>query len=145
MITDHLAAEALIIARLKDRVSVPHVLSVAELAGVLEEKQLTPAVQVIYAGTTPQGGDPDGAHRIAAQSWLTVVAVRNARQTGRSGTAIREQAGPIITQVLEALSGYRLGAGLRELRWMPGPAPAYSGVFGYFPLRFECEFLIKGA
>lgn len=130
-IRDHLETELADLAGLK-------VLSAADLAGVTEGAQHTPALHVIYMGdAVPQADAVDQPYQVLRQRWMVVVAVRNAR-TQRSGQAVREDAGPILSRVIRALSGWRPGQGLGALARTTAPAPAFTpGGFGYFPLQFE--------
>ncbi len=148
MITDYLAAEQLLIARLRSAVPGFHaVLGAADLDGVAEAGQTVPAAHVIYDGDALPGGDAArggaGAAQMVAQRWMIVVAVRNVRQT-LSGDGARGEAGPLISQTLAALSGWQPSPAFRPLRRVPGPRPGYNAGFGYFPLLFEAQ-LVTGA
>tara|TARA_R110001583_G_scaffold63498_2_gene185819 strand:- start:938 stop:1417 length:480 start_codon:yes stop_codon:yes gene_type:complete len=139
---DYLAAEDLMIARLEKALTDIErlkVLSPAELADISQAAQHTPALHVIYAGDRVPGGNATdrGNYHVLTQRWLVVVAVR-APQTQSSGRAARGAAGPIISRVIQALSGWRLGVGFGPLVRINAPGPAYrKGGFGYFPLQFE--------
>lgn len=139
---DYLAAEALIVARLQEALAdLPRlkVLTVADLAGVQQQAQHTPAVQVLYAGDQVPGGAATdrGNYHALRQRWMAVVAVRSVRRQA-SGQAAREQAGPILSRTLQALAGWRPGQGYGPLVRINAPAPVFRpGGYGYFPLQFE--------
>jgi hypothetical protein len=141
MITNYLAAESLIIARLKAQVpTFRAVYGAADLAGVEERAQVTPAAHVIYDGDAVPGGEVNragaGAAQVVAQHWLVVVAVRNVRDT-QGGQYTREEAGPLVSQTITALSGWKPSTDFRPLRRTSAPKPAFTNGFGYFPLMFE--------
>lgn len=143
MLDNYLEAEGLIIARIKAEVSgLKAVLPAADLAGVAENAQPSPAVHVIYAGDQVPGSDnqrsTSGALQKVTQQWYAVVAVRNAR-TQTSGAAARETAGPIITQVLAALAGWQPADAFKPLKRVNAPPPKTIGTFAYFPLLFTTE------
>lgn len=148
MISDYLAAEPLLIARLRAAVAgFRAVLGAADLDGVAEGAQTVPAAHVIYDGDALPGGDASrggaGAAQMVAQRWLVVVAVRNVRQAA-TGDGARGEAGPLISQTLAALSGWQPSPSFRPLRRVAGPRPGYNAGFGYFPLLFEAQ-LVTGA
>lgn len=131
-----LALEQILVERLRAALP-PHVyvLSAADLAAVSEATQSTPAVHVLYRGY--RRGEPKPAMRVeVVQDWLTVVAVRNVRNVA-SGTQVRDAAGPLLTQVVDALDRYQPGAGFGSLTLADAPAAGYSAGHGYFPLGWR--------
>jgi len=144
---NHLALEPLLIDRLKSAVpefrAVP---GMADLAAMQESGQPTPAAHVIYQGDTlPSGNNAgQGSAQMVAQTWMVVVAVRTARDT-RGGSDAREEAGPLITGVIRALSGWMPGPGFIPMRRVNAPKPGFNAGFGYFPLAFETRFVTNGA
>lgn len=134
---DYLELEGLIMARLAAGVAGVRVLSAADLAGVAEEAQVTPAIHVIYAGDRIVESDQYGTARVA-QQWLVVVAVRNARSQ-RRGEAARSDAGPIAQQVLATMKGWEPGSRWSYARRVAAPKPVFSAGFLYVPFQFEME------
>lgn len=145
MAANYLAAEALLIERLHATVSgVRKIYSAAELAGVEEQAQTTPALHVVYSGDVLDDSAARGRGQVVAQEWLVVTAVRNARDQ-QGGVAAREDAGPLLTQVIEALSGWSPGPGFDPLRRINAPRPAYRpGGYAYFPLGFSTKVITQG-
>lgn len=150
---DYLVAEGLILARLEAELADLSssaglkVLSAADLAGVAEGAQHTPSVHVVYNGDVIPGGDSvdEGNYHVIQQRWIVVVAVRNAGNQ-RTGKAARDDAGPIISRVIKALSGWRPGQGLSPLRRVTAPGPAFTpGGYAYFPLQFEITLMTSAA
>lgn len=145
---NYLAAEELILARLSAVLGTDaKALAARDLAGVKESAQITPAVHVILDGDTPKGQAVRGKHCTVEQRWLLVVVTRSARDA-RSGAGARDAAGPLITGVLNAMSGWSPP----ESRFQPfsrtatNYRPQYSpGGFFYFPLAFATEFAFTAA
>ncbi|GEK71596.1 MULTISPECIES: phage tail terminator protein [Halomonas] len=143
MISDYLAAEQAIIDRLTARLPEVAIQSAPDLAGVVEDRQVTPAVIVLYAGDQVPGGDAvdQGDYHRIRQRWMTVVSVRSARGQ-RSGEGVREAAGPLLTQVIQALGGWRPAKGLGRMVRESAPRPAFTrGGYGYFPLQWGIDLL----
>lgn len=143
-VTDHLMAEPLLIERVKSQVNgLRAVLSAADLAGVTAAQQLTPAVHVLYMGDQVPTGEGDrgwtGRPQKIIQQWMAVVAVRNAR-TQRTGAAAREDAGPLLSQLIAALAGFQLADELQPLKRIAAPKPAYDASWAYFPTQWTTEF-----
>ena len=136
---DWLAAEPLIKARLADQVPDVAVLSVADLAGVVERGQVTPAIHVLYAGDVPLKEAPGTADRSAGQitdqRWVVVIATRSAKDMV-GGSGARELAGPIIARALAALRGWTPAGFTRPLRRGAGMPTKYSAGYAYFPFQF---------
>lgn len=144
---NYLALEPLIIDRLKTEVpTLRAVLSADALADLAEGVQTTPAAYVLYDGDDVPSADGkragDGARQLVSQRWLVVLAVRNAR----GGSDAREDAGPLLTQILAALAGYHPQPAppsqvYRPLKRAQAPRPGYHAGYGYFPLLFTTEVL----
>ncbi len=132
--------------RLKDRLAVlrpaVHVLGAADLAGVTEEKQLTPAVHLVYDRYRPTESRPDGRAIRIEQTWMAVVAVRNARAV-KTGDAARGLAGALAAQVLLALQGWQPPSATKPLQLAPAPKAGFSAGHQYLPLAFVAETVIK--
>ncbi|MFC7459794.1 phage tail terminator protein [Hydrogenophaga defluvii] len=119
-----------------------HVLTGADLAGVAEEKQLSPAVHVVYQGARVEEARSDGKAARFAQTWLTVVSVRNTKAL-KAGDAARGGAGRLAHQVLLALMGFKAPSAAGPLVPVSGPAARYSGGHQYLPLAFSAEVVVK--
>lgn len=141
---NYLRIEALLRARIEASVAgLKAVLGAADLAGVSEAAQITPAVHVLYDGdeVVTRGGDSVAV--AVNQRWLVVVAVRNVRNQA-TGDAARAEAGELIWEVLRAVQGWQPAADLGPLARVNGPAPAYISGFAYFPLAFNCLVPMTG-
>lgn len=141
MTAHFLDAEALIIARLKERVKGLVLVAGAEaIEGLEEQAQRTPAIYVTLDTYTPTRSV--GVATEWDQTWNVTVAVRNASQG--DGGATREDAGPFLSAALKALQGWRPSPNHSALALKPNPRPRISNGFGYFPLSFTCRVVSRG-
>ncbi len=144
MAGNFLALESELVARLKeclaDQVPPVHVLTSSELADVAEEKQLSPAVHVVYAGYNALENRFDGKACRINQTWLAVVVTRDTRNLV-TGSEARQKAGALSDAVLKALMGFKSGSASMPLFLANAPQAAYSGGHQYIPLGFEVEIL----
>lgn len=132
-----------LVARLKDRLPPDlHVLSAADLAGVTEERQLTPAVHVLYQGYRLLESSANGLTARIEQTWLVVVATRNVRALA-SGSATRLEAGALAAGVLQALMGFKPGSAAKPLQLSGAPAARYTAGAQYLPLAFATEVVAR--
>lgn len=119
-------------------------LSAADLAGVVENSQATPAVQLYHRGYRPVDEQATGGVQQAEQTWIAVVVVRNAAGQ-RDGAATRESASALCDHVFAALLGFRPGPPFTALKLAQAPAAEWSrGGFGYYPLAFTTRLTVRG-
>lgn len=139
------ALESLLVQRLKDVApSSVHVLTAADLAGMAETAQHTPAWQVIYGGYRVLDSAARGANQSIEQRWFVVTAVRNAGSQ-LSGAAGRQEAGALVNAALYALLGWWPGAPFDRLTLGTGGAPSFrKGGLAYYPLLFLTKFAVTG-
>jgi len=146
MMADLLLLEPALAARLKQMLAgltpAVHVLSADDLADVAEEKQLVPAVHLVYHNYRVLESRSDGSAARIEQTWLAVVTTRNLRTSNASGTATRKQAGPLAALVLRGLMGWRAPDTAGPLRLTSGPAGGVHNGFGYLPLAFAVEIAL---
>ncbi|MBK7314928.1 hypothetical protein [Candidatus Aalborgicola defluviihabitans] len=119
-----------------------HVLAAADLAGVTEATQVTPAVHLVYQGYRIMESRSDGGAARLEQTWLATVATKNVKNT-RSGTAARTDAGLIAARVAAALMGFRPAGGSKPLRLAEGPRAGFSNGYAYLPLAFVAELALS--
>lgn len=140
-----LALEPVLVARLVEQLAdlVPkvHVLAAADLAGVTETTQLTPAVHVVYQGYRVVESKPDGRAARIEQTWLATVASRN-MATLRTGSAARADAGLIAQRVCQALMAFKPPVASKPLRLTEGPGAGFNAGFQYLPLAFVAELVL---
>lgn len=117
-----------------------HVLSAAELEGVAEATQPTPAVHVLYRGFQVRAYGSSTME--IDQYWLTVVAVRNARDPV-SAEAARTDAGPLAMAVIDALLGREFDDCGPLAPLQNPPAPGFSAGHLYLPLGWRAPITLE--
>lgn len=138
---DFLAAEPHIVDQLKAALAglqpQVHVLTAADLASVVEARQVTPAVHVLWRGFRVLESRVDGAAAELEHTWAVVAAVRNVSTLGTAAAA-RAEAGALAARAGAALMGYRPPNVAGPMRLAPATPPAaYSPAgFFYLPLAF---------
>lgn len=140
---DFLSLGPELVARLRDRLPPgTHVLSAADLAGVNEERQLVPAVHVVYQAYREVESSASGLSSRIQQTWLAVVVTRNVRGLA-SGAAPQLEAGRLAAGVLQALMGFKPASGAKPLQLTSAPAARYVAGAQYLPLAFVTERVAK--
>ena len=117
-----------------------HVLTSADLADVKESAQKTPAVHLVYGGF--RIAEDMGASWLLQHKWYAVVVVRNVA-TQRSGQAARQDAGPMVTQVMGGLAGAQVPGATRALTLATPPPASYRAGHQYIPSAFEAETIFR--
>lgn len=139
-----LALEPLLVAAVKAAVAgispAVHVLTAADLSGVKQSAQRTPAVHIIYGGYSV-AEDLLTAWRLA-HTWYAVVVVSNVADQ-RSGAAARAAAGPLMAQVVGALAGASLPGLTRALELATPPRPDWTNGVQYLPTAFTAETIFR--
>lgn len=144
LLDDWLLARDPIVERIKAEVpAFRRVASINELGALAEleaKSRQTPAAFVVFDGERLGGGAASGASESGAQRWIVVIAVRSAR-AGGDGSALDDEAGPLIAKTLRALKGFKpLGQASRGLQRVTAPRPGYSVNFAFYPLAYELPF-----
>lgn len=112
------------------------VMSAADLAGMQQAFQFTPAVHVIYQGYRVKETHADGMIAFVEQTWLTVAAVRNARDQ-KAGSAARVDSEAITAAIYQALAGWLPTGACEPMRLADAPAAGFDGVAFYLPLGWK--------
>ncbi len=145
MIADYLSAGAAIVARLEAWLpGVSAVRQAPSRAAVNESALGSLAVLVVYDGDRLGDEAGRGRAQIVHQQWLVLLAVRHAAQ-GDGGAAQAALAGPLLSRLLEALSGWPPSPEHRPLIRIAAPRPAHTPGFTYYPLAFETAVSTLGA
>lgn len=136
--------EDVLVARLATRVPPPaRVFTAADLDGVNQAAQFTPALHIVFDGYTPTRDTGDGRVQELELRWLVVAAVRNAREA-RTGGPARADAVALIATALTALLGFRPAPDHSALRLATAPPPGFSAGYHYLPLAFTCRTTRRG-
>lgn len=146
MLDDYLIAESLIQARLAEPGrDLPRVLSGADLEGVVEESQPSPAIHLVGPFEQIPVGKGDTALRNRAQKviqgWMLVVVVRNVRGVADA----RKDAGPYVSGTIKALQGWTPSTEHGAMLRRDAPyRPTYRNGFFYYPLLFQTQIITTG-
>lgn len=144
---DFMATEPAIVARLKTALAplrpAVHVLTGADLATVVEAKQVVPAVHVLWRGFRVAEARSDGAAARLDHTWAVVAAVRNVR-TLASGADARAEAGDLAARAGAALMGWWPPNAAGPMRLANAPAAVHSAAgFFYLPLAFTVQTVFQ--
>lgn len=120
------------------------ILTAAQLAGVKENAQHTPAVHVVWSGFRVRQTRTDGRQATLQHTWLIVAAVKNV-QGARTGAAARADAGELAARAGAALMGFRPPNVAGPMLMAPAPAAGYSAGFMYLPLAFHVDSMFNAA
>ena len=112
------------------------VFSAADLAGAQANFQFAPAVHVIFSGYRVKRNAANNLVCEVEQTWLTVVAVRNARDQ-KAGAAARGDSGDLTKTVFDAMAGWLPEGSCRPFSLADGPGSGFDeGVF-FIPLAWR--------
>lgn len=141
---DYLALEPLLKARIQAVVPQgTRVVSIAELGDWKSRAQLAPAVFVGYARDRLDS-EAGGSNQAWLQEWWTVVGVRNARNMP-GGDALRQQAGPLLATLMQALGGWSEDTTVyRKLRRQNPPQVQYYPGYAEFPQVWQTRVMVRG-
>ncbi|MBF0116464.1 MAG: hypothetical protein HQM04_15660 [Magnetococcales bacterium] len=134
---DYLAAEPLIVARLKDQLlSNITIQSTWGMSKLQENFDTPPAVLILLEEDRPGEVNLAGTAQKIEQVWTCIVVVKDAEN----------EAGPLISQVLQAMSGWQPdGETFSPFRRVKsGFSHDYSpSTAFYFPLAFSTSFVFN--
>ena len=128
----------LLLARLREACPAVNgrVFSAADLSGVQERDQVTPAVHLVLDRYQPLGRSGSGETRWE-EHWMAVVVVKNVARDDRQ-MAQTADAAALAGEILAALDGWswRDAGGTHLVECHPAPAPLFTDSHAYFPLGF---------
>lgn len=107
--------------------------------GELAGRQL-PAVFFGFDGDQPGAATGDGRSHVAVQRWMVILVVGNARRADVGHGVLRE-AGPLLAELLAALSGWEPEGHLALTR-ITAPRPGYRAGVGFFPVMFSTAVVV---
>lgn len=137
--------EPLAVARLKEKLPdlASKVFTAAEFPGLQDnEVPPAPALHLVYIGDREGRKSARQDLEIVAQRWAVVIVVRNVRNLTR-GEGLREDAGPLIMQVVTALQGWRPVTASDPVRRLGSLGARYVNGFLYTPMIFEVAFAVN--
>lgn len=125
----------LIVQRLKDECpsAKQNIFDTADLAGVKDKDQLTPALHVVLYDYDPT--DVMDGEGVWDEIYLVIVVVKNVANRDRVA-AQRAEAKNLLREALVALGGWKPSSSSLPLKNTKGPRPYFSATHAYFPLAF---------
>ena len=138
---NYLSVEDALIERLRSCLpDLADVRSEASLDGVKGAQLPTPSALVLWAGDQVIH-DSNPKAQLVAQTWVVCLVVKHSGD--RTGAQARDAAGPLITQVIQAVRGWAPFDGADEFRWTEGVQPELvPGGTLYVPLAFRTAFVL---
>lgn len=112
---------------------------------IAAERQVVPAVYIIYLGdNTSQGDKHQGGFKktqVVTQYWAAVLTTYPA-DGNKDGTAARKEAGVLMGQIIKAITGWQPVAAVTPFSRTAGRTEAiYIDGFLYCPLIFQTTFI----
>ena len=141
---DFLFLGVLLEDRIKEKIPDTPVRQLADLSDIGQLALRGAMVCVAYAGE--EIAPIDAAYPCEArvtQRWLTIVSVQTAARVADGGRP-RSKAGPLRSQVADALQGQVLRGDCQPLRRTTPPGPVMEDGFAHFPLCWETTFTVTG-
>lgn len=137
MLDNWLAAEALIIDRLKAKVPEAKLVQAMPELDIEHVAQKCPALIVIYQGDRIADDANNAQVLVAEQIWSVVAVVKNVKDIAQ-GTASRAEAGVLMTKAIKALSGWQPSAEFKAgLKRINAGGSGYLAGVSWFPLAFS--------
>lgn len=139
---DYFSAQELILVRLIQQLPEFRLVRGArDLASVRARPGASPSAYVLYNGQEALVGA--GREQAVAQQWLVVVVVKNLRDSV-GGQGERQEVGPLLIQVCQALLGWKPGEEHGALAMANAPGPTFHEGFGFYPLMFTTRVIVQG-
>lgn len=129
------------------RVNVDNLLAVDtpfDINDMLDSRNVTPSVSVIYYGDRMGEISAQGALNSQYQQWLIVLKLNDPMAQSGNTNSLRELANPFILQLLSCLQGFNPNLKrYRKFKRVDCPVGVGSSSgFGYFPFLFEVQMFV---
>jgi len=139
MLDNYYAAEAAIIARVRDQ--VPDLKTVVGLSQEIKVDSATgalPGAVVVCDGHEPK--DQAGGRVLITQKWEITIVV--SAPNDRSGAKARAEAGPLIVGVIRALAGWTPATGFSSMELQAGGWEEYTENMAQFGFAMKTNIAI---
>lgn len=146
MTATYLDIEALIVARLVERVTlVPaaNVLTYADMASLQETQQPAPGINLLFGGQQPRRAPTGALSQVIEQTWIVIPVIRHVGGI-TSGQAAREAMSPILAAVDAALLGWEPTLEHDAMQLVGAPSPSYRNGFMNYPLAYRTSYTARG-
>ena len=146
LLLDYLFIGPLIERRLREQLGAEIPVEGIELMSQARDAQdlRERVVYVMWGGDRFDGNDGgragQGTSQRLLQRWVVWLRVRNLSATVKD--ARNDSAGPLLSAMHKALSGWQPEGALRSLWRTQGPAPDYQATSGLYPLAFEINLVL---
>ena len=133
-----------IVQRLKDKCQSAkgNVFTTADLAGVMEKDQVTPALHVVLFSFAPS--DEASGDAVWDEIYLVVAVEKNVSKANRVGAQL-SSAAPLVRDAVAALSGWKPKSSSKALQPIAGPRAKFSETHVYLPLAFVAKPITEGS
>lgn len=141
MLANHLILGELLQARIKNNLPQLRRVFGAAREDVDNLTQSCPFASVVYRGSNTVKADEHSLQ--LEQNWLVCIGVRNPAKQGIETSVKDNDAGKLISQVIELLHGWQpegAGQGLTELLYNGEEQPFYDADLGVYAINFKCGF-----
>lgn len=108
---------------------------------VTEMAQVTPAAHVNFARFSPQAVASQGKATMLSMRWAVTVACQNAQSQMNDGSAVTDQAGNLLGEVIELLAGWKPESSRMPLVLVDAKE-AFNPTFAYLTAVFESQQII---
>lgn len=108
---------------------------------VTQMSQITPAAHVNFVRISPSDSAGNGKVNMLAKQWSVTVACRNAQSQQDDISAVADEAGSFLQEIIELLSGWQPPSSSRPLS-LVAVRDGYGPAFVYLTAIFESKEFI---
>lgn len=132
------AVRAEIAEKLKEIPEFKEIYTPLNSVSVTEMSQVTPAAHVNFHRIRKVDDAGRGSKNLLGMQWAVTVACRNAQSQRNDITAVADEAGELLDQVIELLSGWEPESSIVPLR-IVDVKDGYGPAFVYYTVIFESQ------
>ncbi|WP_312049223.1 phage tail terminator protein [Acinetobacter courvalinii] len=132
------AVRAEIAEKLKEIPEFKEIYTPLNSVSVTEMSQVTPAAHVNFHRIRKVDDAGRGSKNLLGMQWAVTVACRNAQSQRNDITAVADEAGELLDQVIELLSGWEPESSIVPLRIVE-VKDGYGLAFVYYTVIFESQ------
>jgi len=140
-VSDFFAVRGEIAEKLKEVPDFKQIYTPLNSVLVTEMAQVTPSAHVNFVRIRSKDSAGKGKMNMISQQWAVTVACKNARSQSIDGSAVTDQAGNLLEDVIQLLSGWKPASARGELM-LVDVKEAFSTGFAYLTAVFESERFI---
>lgn len=114
---DFFAVRGEIAEKLKEITGILQIYTPANSAKVTEMSQITPSAHIYFMHLVPSSSAGNGDANMITQRYAVTIACRNA-QSQLDNSAVLDQAGSLLCQVIRLLRGWQPDSAIRKLKFV---------------------------